>query len=767
MGLKVTLILIFYFFVGFFQLKADTYPGVLFENSILPGNYSESNASFEGNSWIRHAAGQIPVTDSIFFTPGNALLLNYVSASGGFWHAAIKFGQGRAYSTNKSEKLSFKLFVQGNTLVSELPMLRIIRDSSLSKPLFLAKYIDSYQQNMWFSVDIPVNELQDSLGEEPITAVVFSQGSTDGKEHAIFIDQIEFVTSTPPESALTGQAVLSSVNAFERHVDLSWQLPLTPSIRYIKIYRSEDQKNFQPVAVRPIYYRKYTDIVPITGKSYYYKIAWVDFQYRESPFSEVKKAETKVITDEELLDAIEKAHINYFVERVEINSAMQRTSNSQKNATVSVKNTGAGILALIAGAERNSISREALLMRLNKMTDFLSKADRFNGAWPKYINGRTGKIVPDTSGRIEGDLESTAFLMQGLLCARQYFNKDDRAEADLREHITLLWESVNWSDFTVTTNGLYLYNTWSPASEWAFSHPMGGYNTSFISYFLAIASPKHAISPISYAQAYARPLIPLDTVWNSFTLKEIAEKNNQKLPFTTKEKQLLKENQSISEEEKMWLTTKLLKQQSLLKKDSLLYDTVIFDSISGKSKNFLRKQYVNDSVYFGVKLKVGSVLQPLTEAMSLYMAFDPRKKQDAFCNYFLNMTNLTKIHYRKDVSSVFLPVQVSQDIWGYADDIAAKGVIHPAAAVAAYPYLPTAALKVMGKYYRQFGYFLFAEYGFRRAFNLNKNWVEDDYDGLDQALVAVNIENARTGLIWKLFMQDPDISKASEKLFAE
>jgi hypothetical protein len=47
------------------------------------------------------------------------------------------------------------------------------------------------------------------------------------------------------------------------------------------------------------------------------------------------------------------------------------------------------------------------------------------------------------------------------------------------------------------------------------------------------------------------------------------------------------------------------------------------------------------------------------------------------------------------------------------------------------------------------------EYGFRDAYNLDKGWVATDYVAIDQGPLLLAIENARSGLIWKLFGDHP------------
>jgi hypothetical protein len=55
-------------------------------------------------------------------------------------------------------------------------------------------------------------------------------------------------------------------------------------------------------------------------------------------------------------------------------------------------------------------------------------------------------------------------------------------------------------------------------------------------------------------------------------------------------------------------------------------------------------------------------------------------------------------------------------------------------------------------------------YGFADAFNRDQDYVSDDYVGIDQGPMLLGIENARSGLIWKLFMRSETARKAVERL---
>ena len=43
-------------------------------------------------------------------------------------------------------------------------------------------------------------------------------------------------------------------------------------------------------------------------------------------------------------------------------------------------------------------------------------------------------------------------------------------------------------------------------------------------------------------------------------------------------------------------------------------------------------------------------------------------------------------------------------------------------------------------------------------------WVAGDYLGIDQGPIVAMIENYRSGLLWKLFMSDPDIQNGLKKI---
>ena len=128
-----------------------------------------------------------------------------------------------------------------------------------------------------------------------------------------------------------------------------------------------------------------------------------------------------------------------------------------------------------------------LLLRV----DLLLKAEKFHGAFPHFMDGRTGKVIP-YFGKYDdgGDLVETSFLMQGLLTAKQFFNADNQQEKYIRGSITKLWKGVEW-DWYRKDNEQVLYWHWSPDKGWIMNLPVRGWNEALMMYVLAAASPTH------------------------------------------------------------------------------------------------------------------------------------------------------------------------------------------------------------------------------------------------------------------------------------
>jgi hypothetical protein len=93
-----------------------------------------------------------------------------------------------------------------------------------------------------------------------------------------------------------------------------------------------------------------------------------------------------------------------------------------------------------------------------------------------------------------------------------------------------------------------------------------------------------------------------------------------------------------------------------------------------------------------------------------------------------------------------------------------RGTIAPTGALASFPYTPEASMAALRHFYRDLGDRLWGVYGFRDAINPSEDWVSPVFLGLNQAPIVVMIENHRSGLLWDLFMANPEIAPALQNI---
>ncbi len=213
--------------------------------------------------------------------------------------------------------------------------------------------------------------------------------------------------------------------------------------------------------------------------------------------------------DSALFRLVQEQTFRYFYEGAEPVSGMARerihTDNiypDNDQSVVTSGGSGFGIMALLVGIERGFITREQGVKQFEKILRFLETADRFHGAWPHWWNGETGKVKPFGRKDNGGDLVETSFLLQGLLCVRQYFRDGSREEKELAARIDKLWREVDFNWYRNGQNVLYWH--WSPGYGWEMNFPVRGYNECLIMYILAASSPTHSVPAIVYHEGWAQ-----------------------------------------------------------------------------------------------------------------------------------------------------------------------------------------------------------------------------------------------------------------------
>jgi hypothetical protein len=206
------------------------------------------------------------------------------------------------------------------------------------------------------------------------------------------------------------------------------------------------------------------------------------------------------LDDGALLDDVQRRTLDYFVGLAHPQAGLAPERNTTPD-TLATGGSGMGAMALLAGVERGWVARPAAVALLAKMLAFLERADRFHGAFPHWLDGRTGHVIPFSDKDDGADLVETAYLMQGLLAVRQWCDRARPEEAALAGAVDRLWRGVEWSWFTRGENVLYWH--WSPKHGWAMNMPIRGWNEALIVYVLAAASPTHPVAASVYHRGWA------------------------------------------------------------------------------------------------------------------------------------------------------------------------------------------------------------------------------------------------------------------------
>ena len=274
----------------------------IFTNSPLAGSYLFSSVSSANASTIKNENGKLPVSEKVFHTPGNALLLQYKNAAGGKWQATILEQAIKEKANFKNAGfLSFWIYHATAAAAGSMPLVQLVKeDGSLT-----AAFPITAEANSWKRIIMPV-EIFESLNlESPnqITGIMFSQqGSDKGDEQMMYIDDIEFLSSDNA-AVITETPEIASIKGYAKHINLTWNKIDNSNIHFVKIYRSVNGHDYKPLAIQQPGISFYNDATAETSKRYFYKISFVNSNYRETVQSFPVTATTNAGNNDALLTA--------------------------------------------------------------------------------------------------------------------------------------------------------------------------------------------------------------------------------------------------------------------------------------------------------------------------------------------------------------------------------------------------------------------------------------------------------------------------------
>jgi hypothetical protein len=419
--------------------------------------------------------------------------------------------------------------------------------------------------------------------------------------------------------------------------------------------------------------------------------------------------------DERFLDEVQRGCFNYFWAKAEPPARLAH--DRLKSPVASVAAVGFQLSSLPIGVERGWISRaqgeERALAILNGL---LARDDnRKHGMYLHFVDPRTGGLSP-TSYEVLASTIDSALLIAGALPAAEYFG------GAVRERVDRIVREANWQAFWVADERA-LSMGWLPHDRTRMDGPgklhPGRWTIASaeeqLIFWLAVGSPApaHALAPETY-----------------YRLRREVRAHESMPPFVAS-----------------WSGT-------------------LFHYFFQHCWIEYRALGPDDPRAFGVDAPRVDWFENSRRAVLTHRA-RCLSVRDQFPNFAEHIWGLSAC----DGPTGYLVPHVAPSIAG--DDRWHGGTVAPYAAGSAIVFTPSeslAALRAMRGLRGADGAPPVwrdpsrGGFGFTDSFNIPAGFVSDDIIGIDQGPMLLAIENARTGLIWKLFMRHPVSQSAVKRL---
>ena len=202
--------------------------------------------------------------------------------------------------------------------------------------------------------------------------------------------------------------------------------------------------------------------------------------------------------DDALLDALERAAFGYFAADWDCIGGMP-ADNSRPGAPISIAVVGFALSVYPIAVERGWMTRADALARSLSALRFFAASEQSgapdatgcNGFYYHFLDRATGRRV----WRSELSMVDTALLIAGALVAQRYFGSADADETALRALVDGLYRRVDWR--WAQNGGATIMQGWKP--ECGFLHyGWEGYNEAIVLYVLALSSLSHPLDESCY-----------------------------------------------------------------------------------------------------------------------------------------------------------------------------------------------------------------------------------------------------------------------------
>ena len=385
----------------------------------------------------------------------------------------------------------------------------------------------------------------------------------------------------------------------------------------------------------------------------------------------------------------------------------------------SVAAVGFGLAAYPVAAERGWITREQARDRTLTTLRFLWTAPQgpqasgvagHMGFFYHFLDMQTGHRFQ----QVELSTIDTALLIAGALVCREYFDRADAAEVEVRALTDSLYRRIDWR--WASPRPPLVSMGWYP--DRGFHHlDWKGYNEAMLLYVLALGSPTHAVDPGAW------PAWTSTYVWSTF----------QGQPHLG------------------------------------------FPPLFGHqySHTFIDFRGIQDAYMRGRGIDYFENSRRATISQRTYAIANPGQWR----MYSDSLWGLTASDGPIDTTIVYegrtRTFRTYAARGAGTDHIVDDGTLVPTAAGGSVPFAPEITVPALKAMRRTFGDALFSTYGFLDAFNPtlrlttlplrhgrvdpNLGWFDGDYLGIDQGPILLMIENWRSDLIWRLMRRSPYI----------
>ncbi|HSN69508.1 MAG TPA: glucoamylase family protein [Thermoanaerobaculia bacterium] len=386
----------------------------------------------------------------------------------------------------------------------------------------------------------------------------------------------------------------------------------------------------------------------------------------------------------------------------------------------SIAAVGFGLTVYPVGAERGWITREQARERVLTTLEFFRNAPQgpaaegmtgHKGFYYHFLDMQTGARYRD----VELSTIDTTLLLAGALFCQSYFDRNDPAEARIRDLAEELYRAADWTFFLTRPPRISM--AWKPESGFGVAD-WRGLNEGAILYILALGSPTHPVTKASW-EAWTSTY-----QWRSF----------------------------------------------------YGYEHVNFGPLFGHQYSHIWIDFrgIKDDYFRAKGIDFFENSRRAVYSQQAYAIDNP----GAWRGYGADIWGLTACDGPGDGTAFFdgrerLFWSYSARA-AAANEIRDDGTIAPTAAAASIAFAPEIAIPAIQAMKDRYGARLYQKYGFLDSFNPSLRtpppfkmlhgtidpelgWFDGDYLGIDQGPIVLMIENYRTGLIWDVMKKNPHI----------